>query len=70
MSEKEKKTCGCEGECDCDKHDHDCCDEGCNCGFDRKKSRKSLTIEGIYFIILGAMEIFNRERILHYGKGI
>ena len=34
MSEKEKKTCGCEGECDCDKHDHDCCDEGCNCGFE------------------------------------
>ena len=32
MSEKEKKcTCGCdEHSCDCE-HEHDCCEEGCDC---------------------------------------
>ena len=58
MSEKEKKLCNCEGDCNCE-HDHDACDHDCDCGCEWEDDVVILTADDgreLKFYFVGTIE--------------
>jgi hypothetical protein len=58
MSEKEKKLCNCEGDCNCE-HDHDACDHDCDCGCEWEDDIVELTADDgkkLKFFFVGTIE--------------